>query len=178
MGLRSKATSDLGHKVDALGHTGDEGRRRPRKSTVSCQTSVDPCMSEWGNPVGVASYDLMLSEVGIGGERRELKHLSTCRRRNQARDTPSSGERNGYSLNQRTWSVGVAGPQCETDESSQTVWEGRPQKVKALSAKLESALEVSQVPWGRRRPVGIWGHHPPRLNTSMSPIAHSTVRER
>jgi len=28
--------------VDALGHTGDEGRCRPRKITVSCQTSVDP----------------------------------------------------------------------------------------------------------------------------------------
>jgi hypothetical protein len=92
--------SDSGHEVDALGHAGDEGRRRPRKSTVSCQTSVDPCVSEWGNPVEVAFYDPNPSEVGLGSIRRELKHLSTSRKRNQARDTLSSGERNGYSLNQ------------------------------------------------------------------------------
>ncbi len=91
--------SDSGHEVDALGHAGEEGRNRPRKSTVSCQMSVDPCVSEWGNPVGVKSYDPKLSEVGLGGTRRELKHLSTSRKRNQARDSPSSGERNGKSLN-------------------------------------------------------------------------------
>ena len=34
--------SDSGHETDALGHTGDERRRRPRKITGSCQTSVDP----------------------------------------------------------------------------------------------------------------------------------------
>ena len=94
--------SDSGHEVDALGHAGDEGRYRPRKSTVSCQISFDPYVSEWGNPVGVASYDPKLSEVGLGGRRRELKHLSTSRKRNQVRDTLSSGERNGYSLNRLT----------------------------------------------------------------------------
>ena len=50
-------TSDSGHEMDALGHAGDEGRRRPRKNTVSCLTSVDPCVSEWGNPVEVILYD-------------------------------------------------------------------------------------------------------------------------
>ena len=34
--------SDSGHEMDALGHAGEEGRRRPRKITGSCQTSVDP----------------------------------------------------------------------------------------------------------------------------------------
>ena len=87
--------SDSGHEVDALGHAGEEGRIRPRKSTVSCQISIDPCVSEWGNPVRVKSYDSNLSEVGLGGERRELKHLSTSRKRNQNRDTLSSGERKG-----------------------------------------------------------------------------------
>src|SRR3712207_499900 len=57
--------SDSGHEMDALGHAGDEGRRRPRKSTVSCQTSVDPCVSEWGNPAGVMSSNLKLCEVGL-----------------------------------------------------------------------------------------------------------------
>lgn len=97
-----QAISDSGHEVNALGHAGEEGRRRPRKSTVSCQTSVDPCVSEWGNPRGVKSSDPAVSEVAVGSRRRELKHLSTSRKRNQARDTLSSGERNGYSLNRRT----------------------------------------------------------------------------
>ena len=91
--------SDSGHEVDALGHAGDEGRRRPRKSTVSCQTSVDPCVSEWGNPAGVISSYGLVSEVARSSRRRELKHLSTSRKRNQERDCLSSGERNGKSLN-------------------------------------------------------------------------------
>ena len=94
--------SDSGHEVDALGHTGEEGRFRPRKSTVSCQKSDDPYVSEWGNPIGVRSYNSNLSEVGLESTRRELKHLSTSRKRNQVRDTLSSGERNGYSLNHST----------------------------------------------------------------------------
>jgi hypothetical protein len=40
--------------------------RRPRKSTVSCQTSVDPCVSEWENPRGVKSSDPRVSEVALG----------------------------------------------------------------------------------------------------------------
>ena len=50
-------TSDSGHEMDALGHAGEEGRSRPRKNTVSCLTSVDPCVSEWGNPIEVNLYD-------------------------------------------------------------------------------------------------------------------------
>jgi hypothetical protein len=96
--------------VDALGHAGDEGRIRPRKSTVSCQISFDPCVSEWGNPIGVTSYDPKLSEVGLGSRRRELKHLSTSRKRNQARDPPSSGERNGDSLNLEIYLQGLREP--------------------------------------------------------------------
>ena len=49
--------SELGHEVDALGHAGEEGRRRPRKNPVSCQTSVDPDVSEWENPIHVMVYD-------------------------------------------------------------------------------------------------------------------------
>jgi hypothetical protein len=48
-----------------------------------------------------------VSEVAVGSTRRELKHLSTFRKRNQARDTPSSGERTGYSLNRPTQVVPV-----------------------------------------------------------------------
>jgi hypothetical protein len=56
--------SDSGHEMDALGHAGEEGRYRLRKSTVSCQISVNPYVSEWGNPVRVMSYDPYPSEVG------------------------------------------------------------------------------------------------------------------
>ena len=75
--------------------TGEEGRSRPRKSAESCQTSVDPHVSEWGNPMNRDIHNLILSKVGIRSERGELKHLSTLRKINQVRDTPSSGERTG-----------------------------------------------------------------------------------
>ena len=39
--------------------------------------------------------------IGMGGERGEVKHLSTPRKRNQDRDSPSSGERTGKSPNRR-----------------------------------------------------------------------------
>ncbi len=37
--------------------------------------------------------------IGVRGERREVKHLSTSRKRNQVRDSLSSGERTGKSPN-------------------------------------------------------------------------------
>ena len=37
------------YTVDALAHVADEGRRRLRKASGSCQSSFDPGMSEWGN---------------------------------------------------------------------------------------------------------------------------------
>ena len=52
-----------------------------KKDVASCEklrglaTRIDPQMSEWGNPAS--------NGHPTGGERRELKHLSTCRRRKQ-----------------------------------------------------------------------------------------------
>ena len=43
-------SSDKVHVVDALAITGDEGRGSLRKAAGSWQTSIDPQMSEWGNP--------------------------------------------------------------------------------------------------------------------------------
>ena len=37
---------------------------------------------------------------------------------------------------------------------------------------------VSRVPPDTWNPVGIWGDHPPSLNTTQWPIAYSTVKER
>jgi len=38
------------HVVDALAITGEEGRGSLRKAPGSWQISIDPEMSEWGNP--------------------------------------------------------------------------------------------------------------------------------
>jgi hypothetical protein len=38
------------HTVDALAVEGDERRGSLRKASGSWQTSIDPAMSEWGNP--------------------------------------------------------------------------------------------------------------------------------
>ena len=43
-------SSEQVHVVDALAITGDEGRGSLRKAAGSWQTSIDPKMSEWGNP--------------------------------------------------------------------------------------------------------------------------------
>jgi hypothetical protein len=43
-------SSDQVHVVDALAVTGEEGRGSLRKASGSWQTSVDPGVSEWGNP--------------------------------------------------------------------------------------------------------------------------------
>ena len=51
----------------------------------------------------------MTEYIGHGSERGELKHLSTHRRRKKTLDSPSSGERNGKSLNRvRVIAQGVA----------------------------------------------------------------------
>lgn len=44
-----------GRMVDALALGADEGRGRLRYASGSCQPSVDPRMSEWGNPARVMS---------------------------------------------------------------------------------------------------------------------------
>jgi hypothetical protein len=43
-------SSDKVHEVDALAITGEEGRGSLRKAAGSWQTSIDPQISEWGNP--------------------------------------------------------------------------------------------------------------------------------
>ena len=61
---------------------GDEGRCSLRKASGSRLTDFDPEMSEWGNPPARVSCT---EYIGVGGERGELKHLSTLRKRNQLR---------------------------------------------------------------------------------------------
>ena len=48
--LKVIGSSTKVHVVDALAITGEEGRGSLRKAAGSWQTSIDPQMSEWGNP--------------------------------------------------------------------------------------------------------------------------------
>ena len=50
--------------VDALAPSTDEGRGWPRKATGSCRPSVDPWMSEWGNPAPVMGCHSRLNPIG------------------------------------------------------------------------------------------------------------------
>ena len=50
-GLKAIGSSEQVHVVDALAITGDEGRGSLRKAPGSWQTSFDPEISEWGNPL-------------------------------------------------------------------------------------------------------------------------------
>lgn len=88
---------------------------------------------------------VFLSEyIGQKSERHELKHLSSARKRKQ-RDSLSSGERNGKSLNFyrviacARCDKGVAGYKClkstvfklEFVNLVELSWKGQPQRVKA-----------------------------------------------
>ena len=82
---------------------------------------------------------------GRGGQPGELKHLSTRRRGNQSRDSPSSGERKGTDGQtvERAYPAGVpptglqgrasggCRPRAQVRLGSGTAWEGRPQRVTA-----------------------------------------------
>ena len=62
-----------------------------------------------GEPGGSYIPSFVAEYIGNKSERRELKHLSTCRNRNQFRDSVSSGERTRKSPNQTL--SGVVGAQ-------------------------------------------------------------------
>ena len=70
-----------GRMVDALADSTDEGRLRLRYASGSRQQGFDPRISEWGNPRAGTAF--------ARGVRREVKHLSTCRKGCSV----SSGER-------------------------------------------------------------------------------------
>ena len=98
--------------MDALALESDEGRGKLRKASGS---GTHTMIRRYPNgethrfTVFVDEYIVYKSEPG------EVKHLSTLRKRNQ-RDSPSSGERTGISLNSvhvkafRRCVLGVVGP--------------------------------------------------------------------
>ena len=85
------------------------------------QAGFDPGVSEWGNPAGGIPSHLE------GGEPGEVKHLSSRRKRNR-RDTLSSGERKGQSLNlARAKSADVA-PEGSRDRQEEAAATSRSHK--------------------------------------------------
>ena len=66
--------------------------------------------------------------IASGGEPGELKHLSTRRKRE---DSLSSGERKGRSPNSVASHWGLEGGAEALRRRSGTVWEGRPETVRA-----------------------------------------------
>ena len=100
-----------------------------------------------GEPGGVQTPSFMTQYIGHEGERGEVKHLSTLRKRNQNRDCLSSGERTGKSLNQNhLFDFGVVGPRCETVKVRITVWKVWRDRVIAPCSKTLKALAESRVP--------------------------------
>jgi hypothetical protein len=61
-----------------LASRGDERRGSLRYAPASRQPDYDPEISEWGNP---PARVFIREFIAYGSERRELKHLSTCRKR-------------------------------------------------------------------------------------------------
>ena len=81
------------------GCLGVKGRRKAwytAKSLGESCAGEDPGVPEWGNPSGGKAQTLYSEQIGIQGERGELKHLSTRRKREYSL---SSGERKGSSPN-------------------------------------------------------------------------------
>jgi hypothetical protein len=74
-----------------LAMAAEEGRGHAAKCLGEALAASDPRESEWGNPVGARPITRE-----TGREPREVKHLSTARKRE---DSPSSGERTGRSPN-------------------------------------------------------------------------------
>ena len=107
----SKAVKSRWDGQDTKGTWWMPWRWKSMKDVVSCDkprvgaTTVDPGISEWGNPAGVMSRHpmpkLLSGILSMGGEAGELKHLSS-RTKERNFDSLSSGERNGNSLNR--WS--------------------------------------------------------------------------
>src|SRR5213593_721330 len=72
----------------------------------------------------------------------------------------------------RTCLPGVAGPQCERQRVSVTIWKNRPETVKAGCAKAQSSPGVSQVARCTWNSVRICPDHRIRLNTPWQPIVN------
>ncbi len=141
-------------------------RRMPRhwkamKDAESCDKSRGAANKLWSGNFRMGkpsrSYVLLLySEyIAIWGERGELKHLSTRRKRNQIWDSVSSGERKRRSPNQSACILGLWGPDMGLRKDSRMAWKGQPQTVTVRYAKSWITLGCPRVPRDTWNLVGI-----------------------
>lgn len=114
------------HMVDALPQSGEEGRGNLRKASGR---GKHPVIRR--SPNGATRRESCLVTPATESKPRELKHLSTGRKRKQVSDFLSSGERTGRSLNQEYNSWGCRASEA-THEDNRMVWEVQPKKVKVL----------------------------------------------
>jgi hypothetical protein len=90
---------------------GDEGRGWLRKAPGSCQPSVDPEMSEWGNPALRIAVLPPAEYIGWMELTRGSETSQYPEEEKTMSDSQSSGERNGNSPNRvHASGRGVEGP--------------------------------------------------------------------
>lgn len=131
-------------------------RRFPNRAT-SC-TSNWIHRLEWGNSV---NWNILVAEG------KESK-----------RDSLSSGERNGNSLNQ-VFNLGSWENNLKIHrEFRRSSWNLHHRWWKSSSQKIEMNFCLSRVAWDTWNPVWISEDHLVRLNTPEWPIVNSTARER
>ena len=118
-----------GRRVDALASRAEEGRGTLRKAPASRVQAPEPGISEWGNPRGGQAHAPPGEHIVWRGERGELKHLSTPRKRE---DFPSSGERKGRSPNRLSVAqAGLQDPQQGSEKLVEADWKAARHRVKA-----------------------------------------------
>ncbi len=121
------------------GCLGIAGRGRTRKAAKSCGEShkgCDPQVSEWGNPSAFGQRPPIYRR----GQRGELKHLSTPRKREQVSDSASSGERTRISPNLRPTGRGGCRAHVKESERRRSGLESRP-------TEGDRPVDASEVPW-------------------------------
>ena len=149
-------------------------RQEPKKGAVHCdKPRVAVCRrlsgdARMGKPAQAQPWAPAAESIGGRGERGELKHLSTLRKRDYS---PSSGERKGSSPNLHGFGyAGVVGPDAARQGvtnpvSSRTALE-RP--TTAGDSPVDERIRTPSVflsTTGHANPVGIREAHLPRLNT-------------
>ena len=120
-------------RVDALALRADERRDKLRKASGR---SKYPLIRRYLNGETRLSKPQSLhgESIAMQGEPSELKHLSRAGGRERNIDSQSSGERNGKSPNQRACMLGLRTAYVNRIVSG-TVWEVRPERVKAPYTK-------------------------------------------
>ena len=155
----------------------DEGRGRRRNASGSCEQALLPGDIRMGKPTQGNAWVRPTEYIGRSGTPRELKHLSTSRKREHS---VSSGERKrrspnrGCVIGRSRCSRGVVGPaggSCEPRRELQigslvkAAWKGQPERVTAPYAKAIRLPAVSLSTTWKVSHVGNRADHRPRLNT-------------